>query len=69
MKEAGQSLRDTHLPIEGKPRIDSSQGGGMRRASGAKVAFTDDRASVSSAKAVAIDPVGRLERDVPIRGT
>ena len=40
MNEAGQSPRDSHLPIEGKPRSNPRQVGGMRRASGANVPST-----------------------------
>ena len=40
MKEAGQSPRDTRLPIGGKPRSNPGQDGGMRRASGGEVPST-----------------------------
>ena len=65
MKEAGQSPRDPRLPIGGKPRSNSGQGGGMRRPSGAKVSSTE---RVSLTKPVAINTGGRLERDVLIQG-
>ena len=41
MKEAGQSPRDTRLPIGGKPRSNPGQDDGMRRASGAEVSSTE----------------------------
>ena len=38
---AGQSTRDTRLPIGGKQRINPGQGGGVRRVSDAEVSSTE----------------------------
>ena len=64
MKETGQSPRYPRLPIVGKPRSNPGQDGGMRRASGAEVSSTKRLSLRLNLKA--IDPGGRLERDVPI---
>ena len=63
MNEAGLSPRDPPSADRGKPRSNQGQDGGMHRASGAGIVH---QASVSSGKPEVIDPVGRLERSIPI---